>query len=279
MLDESVHYVSANGLRFAYFEAGQGPLALLLHGFPDTPHGWRPVMAALAGAGYRAVAPFTRGYAPTEVPATRATTIEELAADALALIEALGHDSAILVGHDWGAATAFLATATAPERVDRLVTVAIAHPATLRPSFRLAYEARHFITLRLPGAAARMRRGGLGGVDTFYRRWSPTWEYAAEETAAVKACFSAPGSLEAALGYYRGAQPGSVPAALRAPVGVPTLAVGGQQDPFLTLADFEAARRKFSGEYRVVGLPGGHFVHRESPEAFCDAVLSFLEAR
>ena len=87
--------VHANGLRFSYLEMGKGPLALLLHGFPDTPHGWAEFMPVLAAAGYRVVAPFTRGYAPTEVPATSATTTEELAADALALMTALVHDKAI----------------------------------------------------------------------------------------------------------------------------------------------------------------------------------------
>ena len=131
--DDTPKRIRANGLTFAYHEAGDGPLALLLHGFPDTPRGWELVVPTLVEAGYRVVAPFMRGYAPTEVPSTRATILDELAADALALIEALGHRSAVLIGHDWGAATVYLATALAPERVDRLVAVGIPHPAALRP--------------------------------------------------------------------------------------------------------------------------------------------------
>jgi|GEM_PF-3747368 len=82
-------YVQANGLRFAYFEEGTGPLVLLLHGFPDTAHAWDQVRPALAAAGFRAVSPFTRGYAPTEVPRDEAFDADTLGRDALALIEAL----------------------------------------------------------------------------------------------------------------------------------------------------------------------------------------------
>ncbi len=82
--------VEANGLRFGYVEAGSGPLALCLHGFPDTAHTWRHLLPALADAGYHAVAPFMRGYAPTEVPADGAFQTGALAADANALHEAFG---------------------------------------------------------------------------------------------------------------------------------------------------------------------------------------------
>lgn len=268
--------VRANGLRFAYHEIGEGPLALLLHGFPDTPHGYHAFMPALARAGYRVVAPFTRGYAPTEVPPTNTTTLEELAADALALIDALGHKKALLIGHDWGAATAYLATATDPSRVEKLVAIGIPHPATLKPSLRLLWAGRHFITLRLPGAAKRALRNQLDVLDVLYRRWSPTWNFAPSETAPVKQALQDLANVDAAFGYYRGARPGDVPAALRGKITVPTLAVAGADDPAVSVEVYEQARRKFGGEYRVVTLPGGHFVHRESPLPFRDAVLEFI---
>ena len=108
-----------------------------------------------------------------------------------------------------------------------------------------------------------------------YRRWSPTWDFGPEETASVKACFAHPESLDAAVAYYRGARPGHVPPPLRAKIEVPTLAVAGRDDPALAPSAYEAAARRFDAEYRVVALAGGHFVHRESPEGFRDAVLEF----
>jgi pimeloyl-ACP methyl ester carboxylesterase len=96
--------VRANGLRFHYLTMGEGPLALCLHGFPDSPHTYRYLLPGLAEAGYRAVALFNRGFAPTEVPSERRHVhTSTMVADAIALHEALGGDeSAVLIAHDWG---------------------------------------------------------------------------------------------------------------------------------------------------------------------------------
>src|ERR1700675_1199286 len=118
----SPRFVVANGVRFATFEEGRGPLVLLLHGFPDTAHTWDAVRPALAAAGYRAVSPFTRGYAPSEIPAEEAFDGDTLGRDVLSLIEALGESRAIVVGHDWGASAAYSAATLGPEQVSLLVT-------------------------------------------------------------------------------------------------------------------------------------------------------------
>ena len=91
------HTVRANGIRFSVLEAGaapgEGDLVLCIHGYPDTPHAFEPVMRALAAEGFRVVAPFTRGYAPTEAPSDNAYSAHELGNDVLALIEALGESA------------------------------------------------------------------------------------------------------------------------------------------------------------------------------------------
>src|SRR3954454_7617817 len=111
-----VKTVEANGLRFGYLDAGEGPLALLLHGFPDSAYTWRHLLPALADAGFRAVAPWTRGDAPPAVPTDADSGVATLAPDANALHEALGGGAdAVLVGHDWGAITAYGAAAIAPD--------------------------------------------------------------------------------------------------------------------------------------------------------------------
>src|SRR5919112_1132686 len=95
--------VHANGIEFGYLEAGEGPLVLLLHGFPDDAHTWSAQMDGLAGAGYRAVAPFMRGYPPTGPAPDGRYDAEVLGADVAGLVEALGDGSpAFVVGHDWG---------------------------------------------------------------------------------------------------------------------------------------------------------------------------------
>src|SRR5690349_4272788 len=118
--------VRANDLEFGLLEAGSGPLALCLHGFPDSAHTWRHLLPALAGAGFHAVAPFSRGYAPTAIPEDACYGLGARVRDAVALHETLGGDDrAVLIGHDWGAETAYGAAAFAPARWRRVVTLAV----------------------------------------------------------------------------------------------------------------------------------------------------------
>jgi len=120
--------VSANGIDFAYLAAGpaDGPLALCLHGYPDSAWTWRHLLPELAAAGYRAVAPFNRGYAPTSVAADGRYQAGVLGQDANALHEALGAGpDAVLVGHDWGAMGAYAATGTEPGRWRKVVAAAV----------------------------------------------------------------------------------------------------------------------------------------------------------
>src|SRR2546426_7831902 len=124
--------IDANGLRFAYLEEGEGPLVLLLHGYPDDANTWSHLLPELAGAGFRAVAPWTRGYPPTEIPERGFYDPGTLATDARELIGSLGGgEPAFVVGHDWGAATAWYLAAAYPEAVRRAVILSIPHPAVI----------------------------------------------------------------------------------------------------------------------------------------------------
>src|SRR5687767_8596914 len=114
--------VMANGVRYAYLEAGEGPLVLLLHGYPDNAHSWEHQLVALAAAGYRAVAPFMRGYPPTEVPPAGYYDRATLARDVEELIDALGGgEPCHLVGQDWGAAIGYGVLGAFPRRIRRAV--------------------------------------------------------------------------------------------------------------------------------------------------------------
>jgi pimeloyl-ACP methyl ester carboxylesterase len=269
-------FVDANGLRFGYLDQGGGPLVLLVHGFPDTAFTWDRALPALAEAGYHAVAPFTRGYAPTEIPADGAYDTDTLGKDVIAMIVALGGNDAIVVGHDWGASAAYAAAAMAPERVRMLVTVGIPHPRAIKPTPWLLWKLRHFATLRTRGAAERIRRGDLALVDELWRRWSPSWkDIPPAETESVKAAFREPGCLEAALAYYRSVSPG-LSGSLRLPISVPTVAFAGEHDAILGPRTYEKARGCFTGSYEVVQVPGGHFMHREHPEPFLRELVRVL---
>ena len=267
--------VFANGLRFAYLEHGNGGLVLLLHGFPDTAHTWDRTAPELAAAGYRVVAPFMRGYYPTAIPADGAYDTDTLAKDVLGLIEALGAERAIVVGHDWGANAAYAAAARQPERVRLLVTLAVPHPRSIKPSPRLMWTARHFLALRRRDAAELVARDDFAYVDRLVRRWSPTWNVPRAETARAKAAFREPGCLAAACAYYRELS-FRLPDLFKLPITVPAVSFAGVDDPFLQPRAYEKARHCFTASYEVVQMPGGHFVHREHPDQFVPELARVL---
>ncbi len=277
-MSSAPRYVTANGVGFAYLEQGTGPLVLLVHGFPDTARTWDAAMPVIAAAGFRAVAPFTRGYHPTEVPADGKYDSDTLGADLLALIDALGESSAIVVGHDWGASAAYSAAAVAPEKLRLLVTLAIPHPASIRPTPRLMWTMRHMIGLRRAKAADRVRANDFAYIDALWQRWSPAWpQVPPSETAEVKKTFTHPESLDAALGYYR-ALAVRLPASLRKSITVPTVAFAGEHDN-ISPRLYEKARHLFESSYEVVQVPGGHFMHREHPDHFVPELVRVLREK
>ena len=274
MTTESLRHVEANGLRFAYLEDGAGPLVLMLHGFPDSARSWDHARAAVAARGFRAVSPWMRGYAPTASPA-RDADAETLGRDVLGLIVALGAETAIVVGHDWGALAGHAAAALEPAKLSKLITVAIPHPGTWRTTPRKAWRVRHFLAYKLPGAARRFARDDFAGLTAIYKRWSPSWSPGPDELAPVRAGFADPASLAAAFGYYRTLQL-RPPRWLRRSIAVPTVAFAGQDDPMATGDDYRHAARGFTGAYTIEEMPGGHFMHREHPEIFAERLLRHL---
>ncbi len=276
--DPDVFHLTANGLNFACLQWGDpdAPLALLVHGFPDTARTWDLVGPRVAAAGFRVVAPYTRGIAPTAIPADAQYDADTLGRDILGLIEACGVEQAVVVGHDFGAGAAYAAVGLGPERIRKLVTVAIPHLATIKPRLGLLWGARHFVTHRLPGAAARFAKSDHAQIRMLYERWSPTYDWPDSELESAKNSYAAPGSGEAAIAYYKFTSAPSE--GFRGRVAVPTRIIGGHDDGVATEEDFEASRRKFTGDIDVVMVPGGHFLHREHPEAFLDVLLPFLTA-
>ena len=206
MGDITTGSVRANGLDFGYLTAGpdDGPLALLLHGFPDSPHTWRHLMPELADAGYRAVAPFMRGYAPTSVPEDGAYEGGALTADAVALHEALGGGSdAVIVGHDWGAFATYGAAAFAPGRWRRVVAMSVPPVAVMATAF-FDYEqlkrSFYIFVFQSPLAGAAVDRAFVEGL---WRDWSPPGGDHAPDVDHVMECLATPDNVTAALGYYR----------------------------------------------------------------------------
>jgi pimeloyl-ACP methyl ester carboxylesterase len=271
--------VRANGLQFGVLEAGSGPLALCLHGFPDSAYTWRHLLSALAGAGFHAVAPFMRGYAPTAVPADGAYHLGALVADAVALHEVLGGDAnAVLIGHDWGAEAAYGAAAFAPDRWRRLVTLAVP-PAALDEVLFSDYEqlkrSFYLFMFRDPAGLAEtaVARDDLAFLDKLWRDWSPGFQ-PGEHLARVKDCLRRPANLAAALGYYRAAADQET-AARQAPQ--PTLYLHGARDGCIGVDVVRGAERLLAPSSRMIVIDeAGHFLHLEEPGQVNDHILSWV---
>jgi pimeloyl-ACP methyl ester carboxylesterase len=277
--------IQANGLEFAYYEQGTGDnLVLCLHGFPDTADTWLDLMPRLAAEKYRVIAPFMRGYPPTGIPADGHYSANDLAADVVGLLDAFGAETAILIGHDWGAATAYAVATLHPERVSKLITIAIPHPRALKFTWKTVLKARHFITFQWRGMSIRwMKRNNYAAIGAIFKRWSPNWRFTEADIAPVRKSLSQPGGVEAALGYYwssrgnRGDPAAQNP--YRGKIDAPTLTILGAADGALTFDPLAPTANFFTAQYEQVILPDvGHFLHRETPDAFAELVLNFLKA-
>lgn len=275
--EEGVQFAQINGLELAYFEEGEGPLVLLLHGFPDTPHTWDLLTPVLVDAGYRVVRPWLRGYAPSAAPSTDDYESQVLGQDVLAWLAYLEPEGAVTVlGHDWGASAAYSAALQDPSAIDALITSSIPHPGYFVPKGMDFWNGRHFVGLSQKRAPQRFVRNDYAGVDKFVSRWSPEWAFGAEDMEASKNAMAAPDGVYNALGYYRAAASGDL-AWMHAPVQVPTWTFAGDSDLLPVTTFYGMPEEAFSAGYKVIELEGGHFMHQESPEAFAAAVLEILE--
>jgi pimeloyl-ACP methyl ester carboxylesterase len=277
--------VVANGINFTYREAGDGPLLLLLHGFPDNATTWNPHLDAFAASGDRAVAPFLRGCPPTAIPADGHYDMVSLGTDVAALVDALGERTAFVVGHDFGAIATFAATALYPEAIRAAVVMSVAHPANFleiieRPE--LLHRNFDYWLLLAPGfGPAGLAANDLALVDYLWKLWSPGHDDREHVESVKRETLRQPGAVEAMIGFYRDllTAPYDTPSAARLfePIQVPTLSLWGANDSMTTLADGEESM--FAAPYRRdVIADAGHFIHREQPDEVTRLVEQWFQS-
>ncbi len=282
--------LEANDLRFHALASGpeDGPLVLLLHGFPELAQSWRHQLPALADAGYRAVAPDLRGYGKTEVGGPYDPWT--LADDVAALVRALGNERAVVAGHDWGGLVAWLSAVFRPEVVGRLVVLNAPHPPAfmrmVARSPRQLARSSYVLFFQLPWLPERLlswRRGAI--VERALRAGTHVPSpWAEEQLAAYREAFADPVRVRAALGYYRTAARNSL-ALYRASrarrITAPTLVLWGVHDP--TLRPELVTPERLAPWFAPGNMPdvrlleeAGHFVQNEAPERVTEELLHWL---
>ena len=278
-------------LAFSALAMGDGPVVLCLHGFPDNAGSFRHQLPVLAEAGYRAISLTLRGYEPGSIPVDGDYTMETIATDILAVIKSLDIGPVHLVGHDWGAAVAYVAAAAAPERFKSLTVMAVPHAGRFaREGLRIPKQLRlswYMGFFNIPWLSDWVvQRQDYAFIRKLWRDWSPGWQPEPGVLSDVIQTLSQPGVRSAALGYYRAAL--SIKALLVSAeeahyaVPVPTLAMSGARDGCIASDVFE--RLTVADDFpqgvtfhRVSGA--GHFLHQEKPEVVNALLLDWLSSQ
>ena len=279
---ESV-FVETNGISLHTVQAGpeDGPLVVLLHGFPECWYGWHRQLGPLANAGYRVVVPDQRGYNLSDKPTgVDSYHIRELAADIVGLIDACGRGQAAVAGHDWGAAVAWWLGLEYPNRLSRLCIVNVPHPTvfeqTLRESWSQRLNSWYVLYFQLPGLPELTTR--LGDWRLMARSLESTSRpgtFSRTDLDRYRTAWSEPGAITGMLNWYR-AIVRYRPQPVRQRVSAPTLVLWGTDDAFL---EIEMAHDSLGfcedGTLQLVD-DASHWVLHEEPAVAVEALLDFL---
>src|ERR1700733_11074981 len=278
-------YADLGEVRLHYVEAGDGPLVVLLHGFPDFWYSWRFQIPALVGAGFRVVAPDMRGYnLSSRPPGVQSYAAARLAADVRDLIAERGGSSALLAGHDWGAAVAWLTAIRHPEVIERLAILNVPHPRqmvrALRRPGRQLLRSWYMFFFQIPWLPERLLAAGdWRGFRQPFEGARPG-AFTPADLERYKQAWSEPGAVTAMLNYYRAAlrrPPGGATGRSLPPVQAPTLIIWGERDRHLGAELAQPDPRDVPALERVVRLPSAsHWVQHDEPDRVSELLIEFF---
>lgn len=273
------HYASNKGVKIHYVVDGEGPLVVLIHGFPDYWATWKPLMATLNKAGYRTAALDNRGYNLSDKPEGEAAyAMPNLVGDVAAVIEAEGQKNAIIIGHDWGAAISWQVVFSRPDLVNRLIVMSVPHPvgfaremATNLEQQKNSQYARNF---QQPGFEKYLTAEGLAG-----------WVKDPDEKAGYVEAFKR-SSLIGMLNYYRANYPktptdrGGLMAGDAPIINVPVLIIHGMKDKALNAAGHAGTWDHVSQDTTLLMIPSAdHFVQHDAEALVNKTIRSWLDDR
>lgn len=277
-------YLQTNGITLHVIAAGpeNGPLVILLHGFPEFWYGWRYQIEALARAGFRVLAPDQRGYNLSDKPKRiRDYNLDQLAADVVGLIEAAGRDQAVVVGHDWGGASAWWAAMKYPTRIQRLVILNAPHPKVMRQNiFHNRVQRKkswYFFLFQIPFLPERrMRKDNWRVGARALQGTSRNGTFSEADIARYREAWSQPGAATGMLNWYRAALR-TRPARVRSTrVKMPTLLIWGARDKFLSRELAEQSVALCDAGKLVFIENASHWVQHEEPARVNELLLQFL---
>lgn len=278
--------IQTNGICLHVVTAGpsDGPLVILLHGFPEFWYGWRRQIDALAHAGYRVLAPDQRGYNLSDKPKSiGAYRLDELAKDIVGLIEAEGRERACIVGHDWGGAVAWwLALKHAP-RVEKLAVLNAPHPLVMRRHLFGSKEQRrkswYFFFFQIPFLPeARMRKDDWRIGAKALQATSRPGAFSEEDLQHYRAAWSQPGADRGMINWYRASLQRMPRMNFNPRVSPPTLLLWGMKDRFLIRAMAQASIRLCERGKSVLFEEASHWVQHEEAERVNELLLEFLQS-
>jgi pimeloyl-ACP methyl ester carboxylesterase len=278
------HDVPTNGLRLHVVQCGplDGPLVILLHGFPEYWETWHKQLPALVAAGYRVWVPDQRGYNLSDKPrGIRNYIIPVLANDVLGLIDAAGRRQVHLISHDWGAIVTWYLAAQYPERLASTTIINVPHPAAgTKNLWRVPTQLLHswyILFFQLPWLPERLfrRRNWQFGAKTLVGTSRPG-TFNAADVARYKAVWAQPGAITAMINWYRGLRFSS---RLQWPrIKGPVQVIWGKKDVFLKARMAELSMPQCDNGQLHFFPDATHWVHLEEPEAVNDLLLKFMAA-